>query len=150
MNAPHIQAVSRMRRQLEPRLPQGFYLRVQADIALTSSQPLPDGAVVLGTSDDDYPIHPVPTDVRLVIEVADSSLSVDRTSKLRMYAADLIPVYWIVNIPDRQLEVYAQPVAGHTPQYRQRQDLAETDTVTFTLGTHTVGPIAVRDLLPPA
>src|SRR3954447_20895724 len=46
MNPPHNAALGRVRRQLEARLPQGYYFREQKDVALTDNQPQPDGAVV--------------------------------------------------------------------------------------------------------
>ena len=46
---------------------------------------------------------------RLLVEVSDSSLSQDRGKKLSAYAKAGIPVYWIVNLVDRQVEVYSNP-----------------------------------------
>ena len=48
-------------------------------------------------------------DMALVIDVADSSLQRDRVHKGRIYAAGGVPVYWIVNLIDRQVEVYTDP-----------------------------------------
>ena len=63
---------------------------------------------------------PDPADVALLVEVSDSTLALDRGKKLSAYAADGIPVYWIVNLVDRQVEVYSRPgKAG----YRSRKDL---------------------------
>lgn len=50
-----------------------------------------------------------PEDVLLVIEVSDSTLEKDRSAKLALYARDGITEYWIVNLPDDQLEVYRDP-----------------------------------------
>src|SRR5207248_1906552 len=61
---------------------------------------------------------PGPSDVLLVVEVADSSLTHDRTLKLPAYAAASIPEYWIVNLPEGQLEVYREPADG---EYRSRR-----------------------------
>lgn len=151
MKPPHIVALGRVRRQLEARLPQGWFFRQQFDVTLSTSQPIPDGAVVVGASDDDYAErHPVPDEVPLIVEVSDSTLNTDQTTKQQMYAHDRIRVYWIVNIPQRRLEVYSRPIGGKNPKYRDVRVLAETDTVTVTIGTTAVGPIAVADLLPPA
>ncbi len=48
-------------------------------------------------------------DVFLLIEVADSSLALDRDVKLARYAAAGIPEVWIVNMRARQVEAYAEP-----------------------------------------
>ncbi|MEI9937717.1 MAG: Uma2 family endonuclease [Pseudomonadota bacterium] len=42
----------------------------------------------------------------LIIEVAESSLAIDRGRKLRLYASCGVPEYWIVNLPERCIEVY--------------------------------------------
>jgi hypothetical protein len=149
MNPPHAVSLCRVPRQLGPRLPPGWCLRQQMDVALTGSQPLPDAAVVAGAEDDYATRHPTAAEVALIVEVADTSLEEDRSSKLRLYARNRIPVYWIVNIPDRQLEVYTRPVAGQNPRYRSVQILAATDSVSVTIGGTVVGPIAVANLLPP-
>jgi Uma2 family endonuclease len=146
---PHAVSVGRVRRQLEPRLPVGWCVRMQMDVSLSESQPMPDAAVVVGAEDDYATRHPAPAEVALIVEVADSSLQEDRTIKLPIYAADRVLVYWIVNIPERRLEVHTRPVAGKNPRYRDVQLLAETDSVTVAVGAAVVGPILVADLLPP-
>lgn len=56
--------------------------------------------------------HPEPRDVTLLVEISDTTLSYDRGRKLAIYAAAGIAEYWIVNLADRRLEVYRDPVAG--------------------------------------
>jgi Uma2 family endonuclease len=56
--------------------------------------------------------HPRPEETILVIEVAETSLRTDRNTKLPLYAASEIPEFWIVNIPDRIVEVYKNPEFG--------------------------------------
>ncbi len=75
----------------------------------------------------------------LVIEVADSTLRADVTLMARIYAADGIPEYWVVNIPDRQVEVFTQPtpagyqsrlihpVGAHVPVVLDGQTVAVID-----------------------
>ena len=55
--------------------------------------------------------HRIPTaaDVALLVEVSESTLSQDRGKKLSAYAKGRIPVYWIVNLVNRQVEVYSRP-----------------------------------------
>ena len=45
----------------------------------------------------------------LIIEVAESSLAIDRGRKRRLYANCGVPEYWIVNLPERCIEVYTAP-----------------------------------------
>lgn len=56
--------------------------------------------------------HPTPAETILVIEVAESSLRTDRTTKMSLYATNDIPESWIVNIPNRIVEVYTKPELG--------------------------------------
>ena len=85
-------------------------MRCQLPVALPpDGEPEPDGAVVRGTEVDYLTAHPGPADLLCLIEASDSSLAYDRTVKLAVYAGAAVPVYVIVNIPDRVLERYADP-----------------------------------------
>lgn len=76
--------------------------------ALEHSEPQPDLALIpLGKFESDHP-----TEAHLIIEVADSSLALDRGKKLRLYASCAVPEYWIVNLPERCIEVYTRPSPG--------------------------------------
>ena len=89
------------------------HLQTQGPIAIPpSSEPEPDAAVIRGSPEDYATSVPVAKDAVVVIEVADSSLDTDRTTKLRAYAAAGIQQYVIVNIPDVQIELYTRPVAA--------------------------------------
>ncbi|MCY3021718.1 MAG: Uma2 family endonuclease [Planctomycetota bacterium] len=89
------------------------HIRIQATVALPPNQePEPDGAIVRGTRRDYADHRPGPDETLCVIEVADSSLSDDRTIKQRLYADAGIPQYLIINIPDKQIEVHEQPLVG--------------------------------------
>ena len=61
------------------------------------------------------------------------------------YGAAGIPVYWIVNIPNRQLEVYPNPAGG---VYPAPVWLGESESVDLIIDGQAVGRIAVADLLP--
>jgi Uma2 family endonuclease len=87
----------------------GWEVRPQGPIALDAeSEPEPDVAVVPGSTRDyrdGHPAHAV-----LVVEVAESSLRRDREEKGSLYARAGIADYWIVNLVDRVLEVFREPV----------------------------------------
>lgn len=77
-------------------------LRVQLPIQVASdSVPEPDLALV-GEPErmDSHPTHAL-----LVVEVAASSQAIDRGRKAELYAATGIPIYWLVDIPTRLVEV---------------------------------------------
>jgi Uma2 family endonuclease len=129
-------------------LAMGLRCRLQLPITLSeSSEPEPDVAIVRPTTADATVRHPGASDVIAVVEVADSSLQYDRSIKQRLYAAAGIPVYWIVNIPERRIEIYSLPET-RTGRYSQRVDVS-ADGVTQ-LDLSDCGAIDVRasDLLP--
>jgi len=106
----HAVAISRLARQWRLAEDHGFYLRTQLPITLSGTrEPEPDLALVRGSEDDYQDRHPGPSDIVAVAEVADSSLGFDRTTKQRLYAGAGIPVYWILNLVENKLEVYAEP-----------------------------------------
>ena len=73
-------------------------------------EPEPDIAIIRGTNDDYKHRTPEPADVALLVEVSETTLRSDRGEKWTAYAKGGIPVYWIVNLVDRQVEVYTEPV----------------------------------------
>jgi Uma2 family endonuclease len=103
----------------------GFVVRRQLPLALAAdSEPEPDVAVVEGGPRDFRNAHP--WTAVLIVEVAETSLVYDRTVKKALYAAAGIPEYWIVNLPDRVLEVYREPLGS---DFRSRLVLRPDDTV---------------------
>ena len=83
------------------------------------------------------------------MEVADSSLTREDTTKLRIYARAAIPIYWIINIPDRQVEVYSDPAGPEPePRYRLQQHVGPADSVPLVLDGKEIDRIPVKDLLP--
>ena len=83
------------------------------------SEPEPDIALLRPRGDFYDAGHPGPADVFLLIEVADSTLLTDREEKLPMYARAGIPEVWIVNLPERIIEVSTAPVNGRYSQRRR-------------------------------
>lgn len=82
----------------------------------------------------------------LVVEVSKSCLQFDRARKAALYARNGVEDYWIVNIVDRVLEVYREPVRGRRPTYRSIVTLQPSDFVTPLAAPTT--QILVADLLP--
>jgi Uma2 family endonuclease len=121
----------------------------QLPITLADSEPEPDGYVIRGDDRTYLNRTPGPADIGLVIEVSDSSLQIDRVHKGRLYAGAGIPAYWVVNLVDRQVEVYTDPdAAANPPAYRTPTDYRPGDTVTIVLGGQPAGSIPVSDLIP--
>lgn len=148
-NPQHRAATKLTRNALEAIAPDGWYVDSQEPITLDDSEPEPDIAIVRGDTRDYLDRHPGAGDLSLVVEVADSTLERDRTLKQRLYGRAGIPVYWIVNLVERQLEVYTQPVELPSGAlYQQRQDYSLSDAVEVAIGDRTVGSLRVRDLFP--
>jgi Uma2 family endonuclease len=144
-NSPHAATVYRLWSILSPLLGSLAHVRVQDPIILDDwSEPELDIAVCQPDPYDYAREHPLATQVLLVIEVAASSLSYDRNRKAPAYAASNIPVYWIVNLRDRRVEVRTDPDSA-AKRYRSQQVVSENDELPLP-GGYTV---AVRDILPP-
>ncbi len=86
----------------------GFRVRVQLPMVFgESSKPEPDLAVVEGTPRDYLESHP--STAILIVEISDTTLIPDQTTKSSLYARAGVEEYWIVNLVDRTLEVRRQP-----------------------------------------
>jgi Uma2 family endonuclease len=127
----------------------GWVIRSQGPVALDDeSEPEPDLAVVRGSVRDyrgEHPSRPV-----LVVEVSESSLSLDRGRKGSLYARAGLDEYWIVNLVDRTLEIYRQPVADPSAPFGWRygsRDVLGAEASATALAAPGA-PIAVGALLP--
>jgi Uma2 family endonuclease len=148
-NPPHDAAIQKGTKTWLRLLPPGWDLRVQSAITLTESEPEPDFAIVRGDEKAYVTRHPTAADVGLVVEVSDSTLLGDRADKGRIYARAAIEGYWILNLIDRQLEVYTSPSGPVSdPKFAQRVDYRGGDCVSLLLGGTTPVQIPVVDLLP--
>jgi Uma2 family endonuclease len=109
------------------------------------SEPEPDQCVVRGEARDYSQRHPGPNDVGLLIEIADKiRLEANRKMTLK-YGSSNIPLYWIVNLVDRRVEVYTSPTADG---YGDMQAYKPDDNVPIVLDGVVVGYVAVSDILP--
>jgi Uma2 family endonuclease len=109
-----------------------------------SGMPEPDISVVRGRSRD-FIEQPDAGDVPLIVEVSDKTLAFDRTDKLGSYAGGGIPAYWIVNLVDRQVEVYTNPAPTG---YQSSQVFKPGQEVPVVIDGSEVGRVPVSDILP--
>ena len=146
---PHDVAVWLAEDAIRQALPKGWMRRVQSATATKTSEPEPDVSAVRGKPRDYLKGHPKPKDIGLAVEVADTSLSFDRNFKGPLYARERLPVYWIINLIDSQVEVYSEPTGrGKAAKYRQKDIYRSGDMVPLVLDGKEVAQIAVDDLLP--
>jgi len=143
----HATAVAMLRRLDRVLEGRGCHLRTQLPVTLSeTSEPEPDGAIVVGADDGYVDRHPGPGDVLVVVEVADSSLCFDEGAKLQLYAAAGIPVYVIVDLPAERVPLYREPET--TPAaYRARRENPRGETIELPVRSQTVA-VPVSDFLP--
>ena len=123
-------------------LPADWHVRHDAPVRIPDrdSEPEPEISVAFGKPDDCRKRHPGPKDLALVVEVSDTTICADR-ALAETYIGGGIPVSWILNVRDRQLEIHTRGSAAPAI-------LGETELVDVLIAGACVGRIAVADLLP--
>ena len=124
----HFACVNRATRLFSQQAAGRFIVSIQNPVRLSRySEPEPD-VVLLRRRDDDYESAlPGPTDILLVMEVADTTLGYDRRVKLPLYAAAGIADVWLVNLPRRSVEVHREPQGNRYQQvsvYRRGEHIS--------------------------
>lgn len=108
----HAFCVDQLTRLLGDGLRGRAVLRVHNPVRLNQwSEPQPDVSLLRPPHRRYAAAHPVPGDVFLVIEVADSSVISDRSFKLPLYARAGIPEAWLVDLVANRVELYREPSA---------------------------------------
>jgi Uma2 family endonuclease len=109
-------------------------------------EPEPDAALVRGTTEDYAHRIPGPQDVGLVVEVSLTTLDQDRVEKGTAYAHGGIPAYWIINLADRQVEVFSGPGRNG---YHPPTVFKPGQSVPVVIDGRQIGEIDVNGILPP-
>ena len=142
---PHIWAVMCIVEAMPSLLPPGWTWRKEDPVRIPAfDEPEPDVAVLRGSAKDFRNRIPDASDVALLVEVAETTLARDRGQKLAAYARSAVAVYWIVNLVDRQVEVYTGPGPDG---YASRVDFIAGQHVPVVIDGVEVGRIAVSDML---
>lgn len=132
IGSPHAACVSRLNRLLQSIRKLEAIVAVQNPVRLSEfSEPVPDIALLKPRKDFYASQHPMPADVRLVIEVGETSAVSDRAIKLPLYARSEIPEVWLINLPKKCIEVYAETA---TDSYRalikyKRGEIVKSETI---------------------
>ncbi len=148
INPPHATCISLVQTYLLSKLPSDWMLRIQLPITLATGEPEPDLLVARGPIRRYGQSHPTPKETGLLIEVADSTLDLDREFKSLIYAKAGFQVYWIINLIDSRIEVYTDPIGGKSPAYRKQSDYSAEQVVPIILDGREIARIPVRELLP--
>lgn len=110
----HTRLLSRTMDALRKNLPETLWLRQEAPITTSDSEPEPDISVVEGR-EEQYKEHP--TTALLVVEISVSTLTEDR-AMAAIYAAAEVTEYWLFNAPAQEVEVFRKPMGG---QYTEKE-----------------------------
>jgi len=102
------------------------WVRIQSSIGLVELESAPQPDMTWVARRDYAEGRPTAADVLLVVEVAETSLRYDTGEKADLYAAAGIADYWVVNVPDRSIEVRRDPGANG---YRSLQTFTGDDEI---------------------
>ena len=109
----HAASVDRLNRLLDRQVDDEAIVRVQGPVRLSRlSEPLPDLAILKFRADFYSTAKPGPSDVLVMVEVADSSIGLDSGAKALLYAENGIPEYWVVDLNVDVVHVLTGPGPG--------------------------------------
>jgi hypothetical protein len=147
--SPHNFSVGALADVLRDILERDWIVREEKSLVLGLFwRPEPDLAIARGPRDRYRSRDPRRADLGMLVEVADSSYAQDRGAKWRKYAASGVSVYWIVNLPERRIEVYSAPAGrGKSARYRDSEFFGPGDEVPLVLDGRELGRIQVSDVL---
>jgi Uma2 family endonuclease len=151
VNWPHALAVALVTDAVAVAFATGFWLSIQQPFAVPGitpgSEPQPDVAVIPGAKRN-YTDHPAVA--ALLVEVADTTLSKDTTTKAELYATANVADYWVLDVVNRELHVFRDPQPLPTGlgvvAYKTHLTLGPTDSLS-PLAAPTAA-VRVADLLP--
>jgi Uma2 family endonuclease len=147
--ATHSVTTRKLRKKLESLLSPEWDVDSQEPITTLDSEPEPDISVVRAGARDNKKRHPKPKEVAAVMEVSEGTLTRDRGTKKQLYARAKIPIYWIVNLVDHQIEIYTDPTGpAKRPTYRNSKTDKPGASVPLVLDGREMARIAVDDILP--
>lgn len=122
----HASCVARLSKLLERQVGSNAIVWVQNPVRLSElSEPQPDIALLKQRDDFYASRHPLPEDVLLIIEVAETSAGYDRKTKAPLYAAAKIPELWLVDLVSGVIEIYSQPAGA---AYQSKFNVARSET----------------------
>jgi Uma2 family endonuclease len=147
--ARHNFGVGSLAEHLRDIVSPGWIVREEKSLDLDPfSRPEPDIVVARGSHDIYCHHDPTAKDLALIIEVADSSYMKDRGWKWNLYAAAKVPVYIILNIHDRHMELYRKPFGrGETARYRETEVFDESSFLPVVIEGKELGRIAIREVM---
>jgi Uma2 family endonuclease len=127
---PHGVTVTKLQYEFFEKFGKQYATRTQSSLKLgPRTVPEPDFAVLRGNFTAFDMIEPGAADILLLVEVADTSLTIDQ-KKAYLYARCAVPEYWIVDLNTRVLHVYRDPVVTNgSSHYGTTFSVSESSTV---------------------
>lgn len=146
MNPPHRIALELTDGVMRTIFGAGWRVCIQMPLVVSQvTDPEPDVAIMRGSPRGSI-AHP--TTAALVIEVADTSLANDLTTKAELYATAGIADYWVLDVDGRQLWVFRDPapIPDGGAAYRDKKSFGPADSIAPLAAP--ASPVRVADLLP--
>lgn len=144
MNPGHAFSVTELAERLRSSFDDNVVIRTQMPVTLDDfSEPQPDVIVATGPRERYAHAHPRSADALVVVEVAESSLRIDRTEKLAAYARSGVVEYWVVNLVDHTIEVHTDPIADRydtNATFRRGENIALRNAPTRSISVAAVLP----------
>ena len=141
-NVPHVSILMRMQYRLHERLGERVMIAQQSPVVISDrSEPEPDFALIRWRDDYYACAKPTNADTLAIVEVADSTLRMDRGRKRTVYARAGIPEYWIVNVRAEQIEIHRGPHGGAYPAPRIAKRGDSVSFAAFPDAVFTVGEL---------
>jgi Uma2 family endonuclease len=150
---PHVLATDLLEELLHHLLPRGCGYSITMGNPVTmedrDSEPEPDAMVLRGKLRDYTGRRRTPADAALVAEVSQTSYNYDRYDKWVTYAAARVPLYWILDLNKRRLEVHTEPTGeGEAATYARTEFYGPDDEVPLVLDGREIARLLVKEILP--
>lgn len=150
-NPPHNLACDLIQHLLGRLMTAGYFHSMSTSMAIEDrdGEPEPDAMILRGQPRDYAGRRRTPADAAVLIEASDTSYDYDRRAKWVTYAAVRVPVYWILDLNRRRLEIHTEPTGeGEAAVYSRTQLFGPDDEVALVLDGREVGRFFVREILP--
>ncbi|HNF17578.1 MAG TPA: Uma2 family endonuclease [Leptospiraceae bacterium] len=102
---------------------ENFIIRSEQPLSIGNSEPEADISIIPGALIDFRNSHP--DTARLAVEISVSTYELDYQKQF-IYADALVPEYWIINLKEKELEVYKNPSSG---KYLEKKIFRSSDTI---------------------
>ncbi|MEO0687433.1 MAG: Uma2 family endonuclease [Cyanobacteria bacterium J06649_11] len=140
----HAACITTLLEYFFPRLNQEYTLRFENPVTLgDNSEPEPDFVVGIKSNNNYLEAHPKVEDIVVLCEVSDHTLKRDLEIKKGLYAEAGIPEYWIINLFEKELIQFTEPISAEA-SYKQQKKYGMSDTFEHPV----IGTVEVAMLIP--